>query len=424
MTVKRIGIISDHASPLAALGGTDSGGQNVYVANIATGLGKLGYEVDIFTRKDRPDLPFLIPYTRGCRIINIVAGPEAYVPKEELLAHMGEFSERVESFCATYGSYDIVHANFFMSGMAAMRLNYFLGIPFVVTFHALGRIRKMFQKGADRFPEERLAIEDEIVEKAAGIIAECPQDRQDLVKFYGASPERISVIPCGFDPEEFGPVKRSAARRILGLPRDEKVVLHLGRMVERKGIDNLIRAFALFLRRSQAKALLVIVGGETVDADPVATPEIGRLQEIARREGIADRVVFKGQVGRGILKYFYGAADVFVTTPWYEPFGITPVEAMACGTPVIGSRVGGVKFSIREGKTGFLVPPSSPEALADRLATILENRKLREQLSVNSVKRANELFTWEKVVYALAGVYEKIAASRVRETNGFTVQDE
>jgi glycosyltransferase involved in cell wall biosynthesis len=425
MTAKRIGIISDHASPLAALGGVDSGGQNVYVANIATGLGRLGYSVDIFTRKDRSDLPSVIPYTLGCRIINITAGPEGRIEKEQLLPFMEEFAERVRSFCATYGSYDLIHANFFMSGLVAVRLKYLLGIPFVVTFHALGRIRRIFQKDTDRFPEERFEIEEEIVENASGIVAECPQDRQDLIKYYGADPARITVIPCGYAPEEFYPVKRATARRILGFGRDERIVLHLGRMVPRKGIDNLIRGFALMLRRNPGmKARLVIVGGDTVEADPAATPEIGRLQAVAAAEAVADRVVFKGQVGRGILKFFYSASDVFVTTPWYEPFGITPVEAMACGTPVIGSRVGGLKFSIRDGKTGFLVPPFSPAALAEKLSWLLSDRKLREHVSNAAVKRARELFTWDKVVYSLTGLYEKTVVPRVSETDGFTLNDE
>lgn len=409
MNARRIGIISDHASPLASLGGVDSGGQNVYVASIASGLGKRGYEVDIFTRKDRQDLPSVIPYTRGCRIINIKAGPEEQVAKEDLLPYMDEFSDRVADFCRDFGSYDIIHANFFMSGLVAVKLNYVLGTPFVVTFHALGKIRRQFQKGADRFPEERFDIEDRIVARAAGIVAECPQDRQDLIKQYAADPDKISVIPCGFDPDEFHPVTAATARRVLGFEPDEKIVLQLGRMVERKGIDNVIRAFALMVRRrpSLLPSRLIVVGGETVDPDPVVTPEIGRLQEIAASEGIADKVVFKGQVGRGILKFFYNAADVFVTTPWYEPFGITPVEAMACGTPVIGSRVGGLKFTIRDGRTGFLVPAASPEALEEKMALVLSDGDLRERLGINARKRAAGMFTWDRIVRQTISFYEK-----------------
>src|SRR5262249_43770044 len=153
-----------------------------------------------------------------------------------------------------------------------------------------------------------------------------------------------------------------------GLHPDEPLILQLGRMVRRKGVENVIRGFACLLRRHGISARLLIVGGETSEPDPAATPEIGRLMSVAREEGVEGLVLFVGRRDREMLKYYYSAADVFVTTPWYEPFGITPVEAMACGTPVVGANVGGIKFTVRDGEAGYLVPPEDPEALAERLA--------------------------------------------------------
>jgi glycosyltransferase involved in cell wall biosynthesis len=352
----RIALISEHASPLAWLGGADSGGQNVYVGQVARHLAARGHQVDVFTRRDDFDLPEQLPWQEGVRLLHVPAGPPTSVRKEDLLPYMDEFSAWMRDFCVREGSYDVVHANFFMSALVASDLKRSLGIPYVVTFHALGRVRRLHQGAADGFPEERLEIEEAIVEEADRIIAECPQDMSDLMELYGAERRRLTIIPCGFDPDEFWPVDRAAARRELALPPDEPIVLQLGRMVPRKGVETAIRGVAHLRRDHGVRCRLAIVGGETREPDPVATPEIGRLQAVCREEAIKDSVHFVGSRGRSELRTWYSAADVFVTVPWYEPFGITPLEAMACGVPVVGSAVGGIKMSVAEGETGFLVP--------------------------------------------------------------------
>jgi glycosyltransferase involved in cell wall biosynthesis len=197
------------------------------------------------------------------------------------------------------------------------------------------------------------------------MIAECPQDREDLISLYQADPDRITIIPCGFDTAEFWPITKTRARLTLGLPLEEGLVVQIGRLVPRKGVDNVIRAFALMVKQSSHPTRLLIVGGESEVPDPELTSEIGRLQAIAQELGVADQIIFVGRKGRDVLKYYYSAADVFVTTPWYEPFGITPLEAMACGTPVVGANVGGIKFTVRDRETGYLVPPNDPETLLD-----------------------------------------------------------
>jgi histidinol-phosphate phosphatase family protein len=404
----RIALISEHASPLAGLGGADGGGQNVYVAQVARHLARRGHRVEVLTRRDGPDLPAVLEWLDGVRIVHVPAGPAGRCRKEDLLPFMGEFAEHALRRARRAG-YDLVHANFFMSALVAAELKRELGVPFVVTFHALGRVRRLHQGGADAFPEERLAVEDRVVAEADRIIAECPQDFDDLVRLYQADPQRVRTIPCGFDPEEFGPTSRRRARALLGIDPGEWVVLQLGRMVPRKGVDNVIRGVARLRRGHGIAARLLVVGGEAREPDPALTPEIGRLREIAAAEGVAEQVTFVGSRGRDELRAYYAAADVFVTTPWYEPFGITPVEAMACGTPVIGAAVGGIKTTVRDGVTGYLVPPRDPEALAGRLADLFRQPELLRQFGRQAIRRARALYTWRGVAEALGHVYAEVA---------------
>jgi glycosyltransferase involved in cell wall biosynthesis len=295
-----------------------------------------------------------------------------------------------------------------MSGLVAQRLKRELGIPYVVTFHALGRVRLMHQPH-DEFPPERCALEQAVIDTADAIVAECPQDELDLQRHYRTPASRIRMIPCGFDPDELAPVERREARERLGLPANRPIVLQLGRMVPRKGVETVIRALAIVERRYDLRLLLVIVGGESPTPDPGLTPEIGRLARVAVEERIAHDVLFVGQRPRDALRYFYSAADVFVTMPWYEPFGITPVEAMACGVPVIGARVGGIQYSVEDGRTGFLVEPRNADALARRLAHFFSNPSIPRLLGKRARRRACERFTWERVAHLLSNVYADVA---------------
>ena len=364
--MRSVAMISEHASPLAALGGADSGGQNVYVAQLALHLAARGWRVDVLTRRDAPDLPEIVEWRPGVRVVHVEAGPAEALPKETLLEHMGAFAEAARARCAEEG-YGLLHANFWMSGLVAAEVRRALGVPFVVTFHALGRVRRLHQGEADGFPDERFAIEERVAREAALVIAECPQDRDDLVGLYGADPARIRVAPCGVDPAELAPVGREAARDLLGIPQGAFVALQLGRMVPRKGVDTAIEAFARFRARTGAEALLLVVGGEADAPDPALTPELGRLGRVAREAGVDDAVRFTGRRHRDVLRYHYAAADVFVTLPWYEPFGITPLEAMACGTPVLGSAVGGLKHTVVD------APPTAHPAQIARRTGLLES---------------------------------------------------
>ena len=410
---RRIALISEHASPLAVLGGVDAGGQNVYVAQVARHLSAMGDKVDVYTRRDDASLPTVVDRSPDLRVINVPAGPPEPIAKEQLLRYMPEFLRwMVRDWVADGRRYDIVHANFFMSGQVAAGLRQALDVPFVVTFHALGKVRRMHQGADDGFPQEREAIEAAVARAADRVIAECPQDGDDLVRLYGADPSRITVVPCGYDPDEFSPRDQAAARTRIGVAPDERVILQLGRIVRRKGIDTVIEAMGRLRHVYHEPARLLVVGGPDRIATRYRDAELARLMDLAETLGIDDQVTFVGRRDRAELADYYAAADVFVSTPWYEPFGITPLEAMACGTPVIGSDVGGIKYSVRDGETGFLVPPRDPDALADRLAHLLGDRRLLQRFGENGLTRVRRAFTWRHVASALSDVYEDVLTER------------
>ena len=413
----KIALVSEHASPLAVAGGVDTGGQNVYVAHVARQLHRAGHEVDVFTRRDRALLP-LVSDMDGVRVIHVPAGPPMQLPKERLLPYMPAFADFLVGFCRKERRpYDVIHANFFMSGLAALKVKDTLKVPLVMTFHALGRVRRLHQGASDGFPDERFAIEDELVRRSDRVIAECPADEADLVELYGADSTRISVVACGFDPGEFHPVPRDEARDALGWSRDAFTVLQLGRLVPRKGIDNVVAGVAALRQRYDSRAQLYVVGGDAETPNEIATPEIARLRGVAHRCGIDDQVTFVGRRDRALLHYYYSAADVFVTTPWYEPFGITPVEAMACATPVIGADVGGIRHTVRDGETGFLVPPRDPEALAARLEALRADPGRARAMGEAGRQRANAHFTWRGIARQLEDVYLQLAPARAETSS-------
>lgn len=416
--VRRVAFISDHASPLGKPGGLDCGGQNVYVANLARELALAGYSIDIFTRRDAMAQKQLVQWRHNIRVIHVPAGPAHFVPKEHLLPYVDDFARFVTRFCRRQPQrYDVVHANFFMSGMIAQRLKEELGIPFVITFHALGHVRRHAQGDADSFPAARLRIEEALMRSADRIIAECPQDRHDMEQLYGAPSQRIDIAPCGFDPQELWPVPVRLARQKVGLAQGKFLILQLGRIVPRKGIDNVIQGVALLRRRHGIDAQLVVVGGDNQPRGSAPTPECMRLRTLAAELGVHEHVVFAGRKDRNELRYYYSAADIFVTTPWYEPFGITPVEAMACARPVIGADVGGIKSTVVDGETGYLIPPRDPSALSDRLALLRANPSLARSMGDEGLRRAFQHYTWRLVAHKAARIYATALTNTVSLTS-------
>ncbi len=417
----RIAFLSEHASPVALLGGADAGGQNVYVDEVSRNLGRLGYKVDVFTRRDDPTAPTVIEWAPNVRVVNLAAGPPHVLPKDQLWPYMPRFRELLLAFMARDGvSYDLLHGNFWMSGAIVAELRARLDIPAVQIFHAMGKTKRRHQGDADTSAPARIAVEERVIRAVDRVIAQCPAEVAELIDDYGAPRDKIAVIPSAVNTAVYRPVSRDEARRRIGLAPDNHVVVYVGRMLPRKDVRNVVRAFALLLRRySEAgldemraynqTPLLLLVGGESVEPDPVATPEIGELQRLAAELGVADRVRFVGKRQPDVLRDYYSAGDVAVTTPWYEPFGLTPLEAMACGVPVVGSAVGGITYTIADGETGLLVPPRDPASLAGALYDLLEAPDARRRMGAAARARAERLFTWPVVAARTAALYEELS---------------
>lgn len=416
----RIAFLSEHASPAARLGGADAGGQNVYVDEVSRNLARRGYAVDVFTRRDCPEAPEIIEWAPGVRVINLVAGPLQPRPKDELWPFMPEFRDSFLRFMMQDEvRYDLIHGNFWMSGWVATELQQRLHIPTVQIFHALGKTKRRHQKRVDTSPGDRIKTELEVIRKIDRLIAQCPAERAELVDDYHADPEKIVVIPSAVNTKVFRPVAKAEARKRIGLEQEGNVIVYVGRMLPRKDIRNIVRALALLLQRGDSEAgssltpiTLIVVGGETVEPNPVATPEIGELQRLATELGVLEHVRFIGKRPASELRYYYSAGDVAVTTPWYEPFGLTPLEAMACGRPVIGSAVGGLTFTIKDGEAGLLVPPRDPDALAHSLEYLLSHPEECTQMGMVARKRVEHEFTWSIVAMRTDALYQALLAER------------
>ena len=418
----RIAFLSEHASPLALLGGEDAGGQNVYVDEVSRNLARRGYTVDVFTRRDTSTVPEVVEWTPGVRVIHLDAGPASFLPKDALWPLMPDFRDAFLHFMERdEARYDLIHGNFWMSGWVATELQRRLNIPAVQIFHAMGMTKQRHQGSDDTSPSGRVEVEKEIIRDVTRIIVQCPAEWDELVNDYGADPQKISIIPSAVNTQVFRPVERSLACERVSLPQEPFVVAYIGRMVPRKDVRNVVRAFALLVERCTREARmqgtsvppveLLLVGGETVEPDATATPEIGVLQQLVRALNITPYVRFAGMRQQGVLHNYYSASDVVVTTPWYEPFGLTPLEGMACGRPVIGSAVGGITYTIADGETGFLVPPRDPQMLADRLYELLVHPELRERMGEAARDRVETEFTWPVVALRTGSLYEQVLAA-------------
>lgn len=416
----RIAFLSEHASPMALLGSEDAGGQNVYVDEVSRGLAALGHRVDVFTRRDRADQPRVVDWEPGVRIVHVEAGPPKFVRKDDLWPLMPAFRDDALAFALRDGAdYDLIHGNFWMSGWVAVELARRWRVPAVQIFHAMGKTKQRHQGAADTSPDERIAVEHAVIRGVDRLIAQCPAERDELVDDYGAPPQKVALIPSAVDIRRCRPGDRTEARRRIGLATwgDDPVIVYVGRMMPRKDVRNVVRALAALIRRDPdgigGRVRLLLVGGETDEPDPAATPEIGELQRLAAELGVRERVHFAGKRQPDELRWYYGAGDVAVTTPWYEPFGLTPLEAMACGRPVVGAAVGGIAYTIKHGETGLLVPPREPDALATALLALLADRAWRERMGQAARARVEREFTWDTVARRTAALYEELLAARI-----------
>jgi glycosyltransferase involved in cell wall biosynthesis len=391
-------MVSEHASPLAVLGGVDAGGQNVHVAALATELARRGDDVVVHTRRDDPDLPRCVPLAPRVAVDHVDAGPPCEVPKDELAPYMGAFADDLRAQWSETRP-DIVHAHFWMSALAALDAAGDLGIPVVQTFHALGVVKRRHQGAKDTSPPQRIEAERDIARRSDRVVATCTDEVFELVRL-GADRQRISVVPCGVDVARFTPDGPREPRR----PGRHRLVAAC-RLVERKGLGDAIAALAQL-----PDVELHVAGGPDAAALGV-DPEARRLRALAAEAGVGDRLVLRGRVERGEMPALLRSADAVVCVPWYEPFGIVPLEAMACGVPVVASAVGGQIDSVVNGVTGAHVPPRDPAALAAALEELLGHPERRAALGAAGVQRARRRFAHDRVAAATRDVYAEVVRS-------------
>jgi len=389
----RIALVSEHASPLAVLGGTDAGGQNVHLAALSQALADRGHQVEVYTRRDDSDISERVQLGPGVDVIHVPAGPAQQIPKDNLLPYMQAFGQWLGHRWSSAPP-DIVHAHFWMSGLACLEARRAVPFPFAQTFHALGVVKRRHQGAADTSPPQRQGIETRLACVAEAVIATATDEVRELLEL-GAPANSMHVVPCGVDI-----VKPSPGREPWWQGRGGRI-LSLGRLVERKGVDTVVQAMSRL-----PDAELVIAGGPTHAFDD--DPEVRRLRAEATTLGVADRVRLVGAVSRNDVPALIRSADLVVCTPWYEPFGIVPLEAMACGRPVVAAAVGGLLDTVVDGVTGIYVPPKDPERLAVVLADLLHDPARRKELGCAGLARVAEKYTWAKVAADTEDVYDRI----------------
>ena len=398
MSVKRAAFITLHACPLAAPGQGKSGGMNVYVRQLAAALGDLGMQVDIFTREHTGVANRIETIGPNVRVVHIKAGdPEARVG--ELYAHLPEFLENLNTFREEEGlEYDVVHSHYWLSSWLGRKLSQEIGAPHVVTFHTLGLI-KMQSRAGEVEPAERPVVEAEVMASANRIIAFSPHERDAMERLYGADTNKVSLVPCGVDLSVFRPLDQKSVRDRLGL-NGEKILLYVGRIEPLKGLDLLVETAA---QMDIGECVRFIVVGADANGDF----ELDRLKQLAKERDLEDQIDFVGQVDHTDLPLYYNAADVCVVPSYYESFGLVALEAMACGTPVVATRVGGLSTIIHHGRTGYLKSWRCPEAFANSLEMIISSDGLQQSLGEASRKRA-EGMGWDNVAAMMWDEYASL----------------
>ncbi|CAL9346035.1 glycosyltransferase [Streptomyces sp. enrichment culture] len=387
-----IALVSEHASPLATLGGVDAGGQNVHVACLAGALADRGHRVTVYTRRDAPDLPARVALRDGVEVHHVPAGPAEPLPKDALLPYMGDFGRHLTRAWRTRAP-DLVHSHYWMSGLAALRATRARGLPLLHTYHALGTVKKRHQRLADTSPRERIPGEIEVGLGCDRVVATCRDEAVELARM-GIPAHKVAIVPCGVDPGRFTPQGPAAPRG----PHPHRL-LQLGRLVPRKGAAVTVAALAALPGTE-----LLVVGGppaDRLDEDP----EVRRLRGIARDAGVADRVRFTGAVAGDEVPALLRSADVVVCPADYEPFGIVPLEAMACGVPVVASAVGGQLDTVADPGTGRLVPPRDPRALARAVAGLLADPAARAACGAAGRRRVLSRYGWDRVAAATEAAY-------------------
>ncbi len=391
----RLAMLSFHGCPVARLGEKDTGGMNVYVLQLAKELGKRGNRVDVYTRRHDPGDPQIVDLGDGARVIHLDAGPHDGA-KDVLYQYIPEFLSSLRAFQRTEGvAYDLIHSHYWLSSWVGTVLSKDWNVPHALTFHTLAK-NKLRARAGEAETELRLSTEKRLADSVDAIVVSTTEEKEDLRRYYQVPRHRVQVIPPGVDLELFQPMEKADARQLLGL-REEKVILYVGRVEPLKGLDILPQAVAIL--DDAANTRLLIVGGSSEN-----DRELQHLGTMAQRLGIEDSVTFTGSLRQTELPTYYSAADVFVLPSYYESFGLVALEAMACGTPVVASRVGGLKTFVEDGKTGYLIPWRCPEPFAQRLDVLLANPDLRATMGKAARSKARQM-SWSGVVDRMQDFY-------------------
>jgi len=406
-------MLSYHTCPLATLGGKDTGGMNVYVRELTQELGRLGVHVDVFTRSQDEHVPQVshdLGY--GNRVVHVPAGPEVHLPKEELARHLPTFVEGIKSFCRKKElRYHLLHSHYWMSGIAARDLRQYCDVPIVHMFHTLGVMKQRVARDRNEAEGEyRLAGEREVINLATRIVAATPAEVAQLQWLYQADTRKISVIPPGVDVSHFYPIPSDEAKEFIGVPPEDQMLLFVGRIEPLKGIDTLIHAIGRMRQEgvlNRHPMCLSIIGGDPDVSQEAMTVEMARLQALREEKGLGNLVTFLGRKSQDTLPYYYSAADAVVVPSHYESFGMVALEAMACGTPVVASQVGGLAFLVQDGVTGYHVPVDDPNALSDRLIALVDDQALRTRLSEQAAAFARA-YAWSEIAKQMIHLYEEV----------------
>ena len=399
--MERAAFITLHACPLAAPGRGKSGGMNVYVRQLASALGELGMKIDIFTREHSDVANRVETIGSNVRVIHINVGePDAHL--DELYNLLPDFLEQLNKFREEEGlEYDVVHSHYWLSSWVGRELSQELAIPHVVTFHTLSLI-KMQSRAGEEEQSERSVIETKVIATADRIIAFSPHERDAMARLYAADANKITLVPCGVDLEVFRPLNQKAVRSSLGL-NGEKILLYVGRVEPIKGLDLLVETAA---QMDSEDGVRMIVVGADVNGDR----EMDRVRQLAREKDLEDKIDFVGQVDHDDLPLYYNAADVCVVPSYYESFGLVALESMACGTPVVATRVGGLSTIIHHGRTGYLKSWRCPEAFANSVEMIISSNGLQQSMGEAARKRA-EGMGWDNAAALISVEYSALTSS-------------
>jgi D-inositol-3-phosphate glycosyltransferase len=407
----RIAMISYHTCPLATLGGKDTGGMNVYVRELTRQLGQMGVHVDVFTRSQDDHVPHVLhELGYGNRVVHVPAGPEHPVPRQELADYIPQFAEGVKYFACEKGiKYDMIHSHYWMSGLAAAALSdAWGGTPIVHMFHTLGEMKnRIARTEEEREGEYRIQGENQVLRRVDRVIAATIAEVTQLRFLYKAHASKLVVIPPGVDVSHFYPIPADEAKMYVGLKPEDRMVLFVGRIEPLKGLDTLIQAMSGLELEEKRRVHLAIIGG-----DPSASPremsgEMARLQRLCDDLSVGQTVVFLGKRDQDRLPYYYSAAELVVMPSHYESFGMVALEAMACGTPVIASEVGGLAYLVKDGETGFTIPDQEPDTLCEKISWLLNDHELHATMSRRAVEYAQD-YAWEKIARQIMGVYEAL----------------